>query len=237
MMRLHQSGPRLRCLRVPTAHRLDRNLAQIRQTAAHVRDLRFDPQPSDSFKAVSPGWLRQLQHTATVQFGQSFATTHLLQSAVRRPPIQPATNATGQGTSRNSRIPADQLLNPFQYDGAKVLTANVHAPRIRGNARGVKCVPRSAGAVCKERATPPAGRSPEGRGGGRASALLPLLDDATTSPASRRLASARPALAPKCTPYFLTGPKLPAPFQGAPQPNFFLPPQGRPLRGSWLRTS
>src|SRR6266516_1320273 len=148
MMRLHQSGPRLRCLRVPTAHRLDRNLAQIRQTAAHVRDLRFDPQPSDSFKAVSPGWLRQLQQTATVQFGQSFATTHLPQSAVRRPPIQPATNTTGQGTSRNSRIPADQLLNPFQYDGAKVLTANVHAPRIRGNARGVKCVPRSAHRVC-----------------------------------------------------------------------------------------
>src|SRR5881396_2088754 len=51
----------------------------------------------------------------------------------------------------------------------------------------------------------PAGRSPEGRGGGRASAALPLLDDATTSPASRRLASARPALAPKCTPYVLTG--------------------------------
>src|SRR5438874_13178462 len=70
------------------------------------------------------------------------------------------------------------------------------------------------GAVCKERATQPAGtaprspvgRSPEGRGGGRASAALPLLDDITTSPASRRLASARPALAPKCTPYFLTGP-------------------------------
>jgi len=41
---------------------------------------------------------------------------------------------------------------------------------------------------------------------------LPLLDDVTTSPASRRLASARPALAPKCTPYFLTGPKLAAAF-------------------------
>src|SRR6266571_4355200 len=176
MMRLHQSGPRLRCLRVPTAHRLDRNLAQIRQTAAHVRDLRFDPQPSDSFKAVSPGWLRQLQQTATVQFGQSFATTHLLQSAVRRPPIQPATNATGQGTSRNSRIPADQLLNPFQYDRAKVLTANVHAPRIRGNARGVKCVPRSAHRVCSslapcQRAWGPAAKctpyfltGPKGRG-------------------------------------------------------------------------
>jgi hypothetical protein len=27
---------------------------------------------------------------------------------------------------------------------------------------------------------------------------LPLLDDVTTSPASRRLASAHPALAPKC---------------------------------------
>ena len=32
----------------------------------------------------------------------------------------------------------------------------------------------------------------------RASAALPLLDDDTASPASRRLASARPALAPKC---------------------------------------
>src|SRR5207249_10346731 len=50
-------------------------------------------------------------------------------------------------------------------------------------------------------------RSPGGRGGGRASAALPLVDDVTTSPASRRLASARPALAPKCTPYFLTGPQ------------------------------
>jgi A/G-specific adenine glycosylase len=42
------------------------------------------------------------------------------------------------------------------------------------------------------------GRNPAGRGGGRASAALPLLDDVTTSPASWRLASARPALAPKC---------------------------------------
>src|SRR5213596_3871721 len=181
MMRLHQSGPRLRCLRVPTAHRLDRNLAQIRQTAAHVRDLRFDPQPSDSFKAVSPGWLRQLQQTATVQFGQSFATTHLLQSAVRRPPIQPATNATGQGTSRNSRIPADQLLNPFQYDGAKVLTANVHAPRIRGNARGVKCVPRSAAAVCKERATQPGGLRAVARRGAAAGGHLRRCRSSTMS--------------------------------------------------------
>src|SRR5205809_6901011 len=42
-------------------------------------------------------------------------------------------------------------------------------------------------------------RSPAGRGGeGRVSAALPILDDITTSPASRRLASARPALAPKC---------------------------------------
>jgi len=36
---------------------------------------------------------------------------------------------------------------------------------------------------------------PAGRSGGQASALLPLLDDDTASPASRRLASARPALA------------------------------------------
>src|SRR5438093_11461947 len=41
-------------------------------------------------------------------------------------------------------------------------------------------------------------RSPAGRGGGQASAALPLLDYVTTSPASRRLASACPALAPKC---------------------------------------
>jgi hypothetical protein len=50
----------------------------------------------------------------------------------------------------------------------------------------------------------PAG--PKGRGGGQASALLPLLDDDTASPASLRLASARPALAPKCNLYSLTGP-------------------------------
>jgi hypothetical protein len=37
-----------------------------------------------------------------------------------------------------------------------------------------------------------------GRGDGRASAALPLLEDVVPSPASRRLASARPALAPKC---------------------------------------
>jgi hypothetical protein len=53
----------------------------------------------------------------------------------------------------------------------------------------------------------PAGRSPKGRGGGRASAVLALLDDVIASPALRRLASARPALAPKCITYFVTGPK------------------------------
>src|SRR4030042_844116 len=44
----------------------------------------------------------------------------------------------------------------------------------------------------------PGNPRPTGRGGGRASAALPLLDDVPTSPASRRLASARTALAPKC---------------------------------------
>jgi hypothetical protein len=39
---------------------------------------------------------------------------------------------------------------------------------------------------------------PEGRGGGRASAASPLLDDDTASPASRRLASTRQGLAPIC---------------------------------------
>jgi len=45
----------------------------------------------------------------------------------------------------------------------------------------------------------PAGRSPKGRGGGRASAALPLPDEGTASTASRRLESARPALGPKGT--------------------------------------
>jgi small subunit ribosomal protein S10 len=36
---------------------------------------------------------------------------------------------------------------------------------------------------------------------------LALLDDVTASPASRRLASARPALAPKCKRYSLTDPE------------------------------
>src|SRR5436189_1666554 len=74
-------------------------------------------------------------------------------------------------------------------------------PSARSERRASRCGVERAGT----QASGPAGRSPEGRGGGRASAALPLLDDATTSPASRRLASARPALAPKCTPYVLTG--------------------------------
>jgi hypothetical protein len=37
---------------------------------------------------------------------------------------------------------------------------------------------------------------------------LPILDDGAASPASRRLASARPAHAPKCTGYFDANLKL-----------------------------
>jgi hypothetical protein len=72
----------------------------------------------------------------------------------------------------------------------------LQAPRLAGKAR-----------AASNAASEPAGRSPEGRGGGRASASLPLLDDDTASPASRRLASARPALAPKWTCYYVTDPK------------------------------
>ena len=79
------------------------------------------------------------------------------------------------------------------------------APRPAGEARATSIPGSMQGASNK--ASGPAGRSPEGRGGGRASAALPLLDDDTTSPASRRLASARPALAPKCKRYSLTDPK------------------------------
>ena len=78
------------------------------------------------------------------------------------------------------------------------------APRPAGEARATSIPGSMQGASNK--ASGPAGRSPEGRGGGRASAALPLLDDDTTSPASRRLASARPALAPKCKRYSLTDP-------------------------------
>ena len=78
------------------------------------------------------------------------------------------------------------------------------APRPAGEARATSIPGSMQGASNK--ASGPGGRSPEGRGGGRASAALPLLDDDTTSPASRRLASARPALAPKCKRYSLTDP-------------------------------
>ena len=78
------------------------------------------------------------------------------------------------------------------------------APRPAGEARATSIPGSMQGASNK--ASGPAGRSPEGRGGGRVSAALPLLDDDTTSPASRRLASARPALAPKCKRYSLTDP-------------------------------
>src|SRR5436190_20801039 len=96
------------------------------------------------------------------------------------------------------------LFNAKGPSGNKVYILLL-APRPAGKARATS-IPA---AVCKERATQPAclrAAARRGRGGGRASPALPLLDDATTSPASRRLASAHPALAPKCTPSFLTGP-------------------------------
>ena len=65
---------------------------------------------------------------------------------------------------------------------------------------------------------------PAGRGGGLASAALPILDDVTTSPASRRLAYARPALAPKCQLVLARTPKgrrfTPLVFARIPQPEF-----------------
>src|SRR5438094_3828104 len=78
------------------------------------------------------------------------------------------------------------------------------APRPAGKARATS-IP---GAVCKERATPPAGLRAAARRGARAGICFVAAPRRCTpaSPASRRLASARPALAPKCTPYFLTGP-------------------------------
>jgi len=79
------------------------------------------------------------------------------------------------------------------------------APRPAGKARATSMPGCMLGA--SNEASGPAGRSPKGRGGGRASAALALLDHGTASPASRRLASARPALAPKCNLYSLSGPK------------------------------
>jgi hypothetical protein len=73
------------------------------------------------------------------------------------------------------------------------------------------------------------GRNPAGRGGGRASAALPLLDDVITSPASRRLADARPrstagatVLAPKkMRTYFCANPKFPTNPRGSVFPDCF----------------
>src|SRR5205814_4811477 len=82
------------------------------------------------------------------------------------------------------------------------------APRPAGKARATS-IP---GAVCKERATPPAGLRAAARRGAAARARIGFVAAprrcTPASPASRRLASARPTLAPKCTPYFLTGPNL-----------------------------
>ena len=72
--------------------------------------------------------------------------------------------------------------------------------RILPKIRSVNCVLKSEqswGFTCKQ-ITYQRGCRPAGCGGERASAALPLLNDITISPASRRLASARPALAPEC---------------------------------------
>jgi hypothetical protein len=66
------------------------------------------------------------------------------------------------------------------------------------------------GAVCKERATRPAALRAAARRGAAARARIGFVAAprrCPTSPASRRLASARPALVPKCSYYFVTDPK------------------------------
>ena len=68
----------------------------------------------------------------------------------------------------------------------------LQVPRPAGKARATSMPGCMEGA--SNAASGTAGYSPKGRGGGRASAAL------------RRLASARPALAPKCIRYSLTGP-------------------------------
>jgi hypothetical protein len=80
------------------------------------------------------------------------------------------------------------------------------APRRAGKTRATSMPGRMYGV--SNAASGPGGRSLKGRGGGQASASLPLLDDDTASPASPRLASARPALAPKWTCYYVTDPNL-----------------------------
>ena len=77
------------------------------------------------------------------------------------------------------------------------------APRPAGKARATS-IP---GAVCKERATPPAGLRAAARRGAAAGGHL-LCCRSSTMHTGIACVAARPALAPKCTPYFLTGPNL-----------------------------
>src|SRR3990172_8019454 len=86
-----------------------------------------------------PQW--QIQKAPVIQLGQRLSATHVLQSAIGRPPIQPSTNPSRQIESRDGRLSSDSLLNPIQNALGKMLTTNIHVPRITSPTPCVKCVP------------------------------------------------------------------------------------------------
>jgi len=114
MVSIQKSKPDLGFLGISAGYRINRNFAQLVQKATDFSDRRLNRIDRRAFKTKSFFWSRQIQNATLIQFGQRFPATHLLESAIGRPPIQPFAYPSRQIEPRNRWFCSDSLLNPIQ---------------------------------------------------------------------------------------------------------------------------
>ena len=137
---IKERKPNLGFLGISAADRINSDFAQFAQRTTEFSNIRLNEIDPRALKAIEslPPW--QIHKTPLIQLGQRLSATHVLQSAIGRSPIQPFTNPSRQIESRERRFCSDSLLNPIQNGLGKMMTANIHVPRITSSTPCVKCV-------------------------------------------------------------------------------------------------
>ena len=141
MERVHEGVPKPGSFSVTELDRYELNMAKIVNAAGKVfnpfgnLDLRSMPcgdEPTNGFLC------RQLDGSHSVEFRQSFSTTHILKLPVGGSPVQPLANATGHGTPRNARIQLKQSVDPAYHLGVELLSTCNHASPLSSAGHGVQ---------------------------------------------------------------------------------------------------
>src|SRR4030067_2596812 len=97
---IKERKPNLGFIGISTADRINSDFAQLTQRTTEFRNIRLSGIEPRTLKPIASLTPRQIQSTTLIQFGQRLSATHLLPSAIGRPPIQPFTNPSRQSESR-----------------------------------------------------------------------------------------------------------------------------------------